>query len=352
MEKLPKIKKFYGIRKLLHLWDVLYFNKSRSNPKKTYPMKPNPFLFKTLIAATVLLTACNGSFGPSAEEKSKDVLKETVDKEVSLASTTNGTFSVNKVIAGTAAPVMDEAEKSNGNAPATEQQPVLQSSAATEKIPEKIKKTADIDLTVDDYKAAREAIGKIIASGHGYIGGENEQNSTYNITNRMLIRVTNKDFDAMVGNLSGIAAHVNSKNIYTEDVTAQFVDLTARLKSKKEVENRYLDLLKKAGKVDEILEVEEQLRVIQEEIESKEGELKYLKDQVDYSTINLNFHQDFEYKPADSPGFFGRIGNAFGNGWNGFLSFLVGLVYAWPMVLVLVIGGWFLYRFIRKQVKK
>ncbi len=317
-------------------------------------MKANPFLFKSLIAATMLLTACNGSFNSSAEEKNKDVLTETVDKEVSLASSANGAFSATKGTVGTAAPA-DEAEKTGANADATaatNQQPVLQSSVAAEKIPEKIKKTADIDLTVEDYKAAREAIGKIIASGHGYIGGENEQNSTYNITNRMLIRVTNKDFDAMVGNLSGIAGHVNSKNIYTEDVTAQFVDLTARLKSKKEVEERYLDLLKKAGKVGEILEVEEQLRVIREEIEAKEGELKYLNDQVDYSTINLNFHQDFEYKPADSPGFFERIGNAFGNGWNGFLSFLVGLVYAWPMVLVLVIGGWFLYKFIKKQLRK
>jgi hypothetical protein len=104
--------------------------------------------------------------------------------------------------------------------------------------------------------------------------------------------------------------------------------------------------------VTDILEVEEKLRVIREEIESKEGELKYLNDQVDYSTINLSFHQDFEYTPQDRPGFFGRMATAFGNGWSGFLSFLVGMMYAWPLWLILSIGGYFLYKFIRKQVKK
>ncbi|MFL5763860.1 MAG: DUF4349 domain-containing protein [Bacteroidia bacterium] len=220
------------------------------------------------------------------------------------------------------------------------------------KIAEKIKKTANIDIVVDDYKKARAAIDGIVKSNNAYIGGENEQNSTYNITNNMVIRVANKDFDKVVASLTGVASHVNSKNSYMEDVTAQFVDITARLKTKKEVEKRYLDLLQKAVKVSDILEVEEQLRVIREEIEAKEGELKYLNDQVDYSTINLNFHQDFEYTPQDEPGFFGRAGTAFGNGWNGFLSFLVALVYAWPLWVILASVAYFTVRFIKRKILK
>lgn len=220
------------------------------------------------------------------------------------------------------------------------------------KMAEKIKKTANVDISVEDYKVARAAIDKIIKSGNGYIGGENEQNSTYSISNSMIIRVANKDFDAMVSNLSTVASHVNSKNIYMEDVTAQFVDITARLKTKKEVEKRYLDLLQKAVKVTDILEVEEQLRVIREEIEAKEGELKYLNDQVDYSTINLNFHQNFEYTPQDEPGFFGRMGHAFGNGWKGFLTFLIGVVYAWPLWVILGLVAYFTVKIVKRKLKK
>lgn len=225
-------------------------------------------------------------------------------------------------------------------------------SSVNTKIPEKIKKTATISLTVDNYREARLLIEKIVKAGNGYIAGESEQNNTYNISNTMVIRVRNPDFEKMVTNISAIPSHVNSKNIYTEDVTAEFVDITARLKSKKEVEKRYIELLQKAVKVSDILEVEEQLSTIREEIEAKEGQLKYLNDQVDYSTINLSFHQDFEYTPSERPGFFGRVGTAFGNGWNDFLSFLVGIIHAWPLLISILAGIYLVYRFIRKRLKK
>lgn len=220
------------------------------------------------------------------------------------------------------------------------------------KIPEKIKKTADLNITVEDYKKARTEIEKIVKSGNAYIGSENEQNTTYSITNYMVIRVLNRDFDAMVNKLLTVARNVNSKNVTAEDVTAQFVDIQSRLKSKKEIEKRYLDILQKASKVSDILEIEQKLGEIREEIEAKEGELKFLSDQVNYSTINLNFHQEFEYTPTDRPGFFGRIGSAFGNGWSGFLSFLVGVVYVWPLWLILGLTAYLLVKFIKRQSKK
>lgn len=303
-------------------------------------MKLTTFIFRTSLFSMLCLTACNKSY-----ESSED--KESVSPSADL------TPSVKYL-----EPTVSEEGLSSGAANLTASysvadKKVLQDATRVqEKIPEKIKKTADINLTVDDYKEARSSVEKIVKSGNGYISGENEQNNTYSIFNTMVIRVTNKDFDRMVNSIAAIKGHVNSKNIYTEDVTAQFVDITARLKSKKEVEKRYLELLQKAAKVSDILEVEEQLRVIREEIEAKEGELKYLNDQVDYSTINLSFHQDFEYTPQDRPGFFGRMGTAFGNGWSGFLSFLVGMMYAWPLWVILSIGGYFLYKFIRKQIKK
>jgi hypothetical protein len=329
-----------------HLKRVLFSKIIRSNPKNSCLMKHPHKIALTFFLSLIFLGSCNsGTYGPSAEEKSKDAesgeLKEAFDAapveqttaiSVGAASNASTTYTV----------VMDD------KATATSEN-VFQSSV---KIPEKIKKTADINLTVDDYKTARAAIEKIVHAQGAYISGENEQNNTYSISNNMIIRVANKNFDATVTNITAIDAHVNSKNIYTEDVTAQFIDITARLKSKKEVEKRYLDLLQKAGKVTEILEVEQNLRVIREEIEAKEGELKYLNDQVDYSTINLTLHQDYEYTPEDRPGFFGRMGTAFGNGWNGFLSFVVGIMSAWPLWIILSIGGYFLYKFIKRQAKK
>lgn len=219
------------------------------------------------------------------------------------------------------------------------------------KVAEKIKKTANLSIVVDDYKKVRAEIEQLLKADNAYIGNENEQNSAYSIYNTLLIRVSNKNFESLINKLIPLG-RVTSKTISAEDVTAQFIDIQSRIKSKKEIEKRYLDILSKASKVSDVLEIEQKLGEIREQIEAKEGELKYLSDQVDYSSINLTIQQDFEYTPSDKPGFFGRLINAFINGWHGFLSVLVGFMYAWPLWLILGGGTYFLYRFIKRRTKK
>lgn len=297
----------------------------------------------SLILAIVMFSSCGGNKSADQNGLIPPYAEEIAKSEISPAPPpADRSMNEETLIAADGV-----AEEKGGSTPDTK-------IAAVEKIkiPEKIKKTANLNITVDDYKKARIEIEKIVKSGNAYIGAENEQNTTYNTTNYMVIRVLNKDFDSMVNKLLTVASNVNSKNVTAEDVTAQFIDIQSRLKSKREIEKRYLDILQKAAKVSDILEIEQKLGEIREEIEAKEGELKFLSDLVNYSTINLNFHQDFEYTPTDRPGFLGRLGSAFGNGWSGFLSFLVGLVYVWPLWLILGLSAYFLVKFIKRQSKK
>lgn len=222
------------------------------------------------------------------------------------------------------------------------------SSGPVVKNPEKIIKTANINFRVEDYSKSRAAIERIVRASGGYISSENEQKNSYSINNSMVIRIPNSGFDSLVERLSSVAMEVNSKTVSAEDVTAQFVDIQARLKTKKEIESRYIDLLDKANKISDILEIEEKIREIREEIEAKEGQLKYLGDQVAYSTVHLDFYQTFEYQPSDKPGFFNRLGSAFGSGWKGLLEFIVGFVYLWPLWLIISVLAWGIYRLIRR----
>lgn len=330
---------------LSHLVNVIFKNYIRYILKKTTMKK---FLIPIVFFTTIILASCG------ARSSSEDIMNGAFEsiKTSDEAPPPPPADATAGFTSGSGEEILDKKEA--GNVSVTKNVTVNNDlpTEAPIKIAEKIKKTADVNISVEDYKVARAAIDKIVKTGNGYISGENEQNSTYSISNSMTIRVANKDFDVMVTNIAGVASHVNSKNIYMEDVTAQFVDITARLKTKKEVEKRYLDLLNKAAKVTDILEVEEHLRYIREEIEAKEGQLKLLNDQVAYSTINLNFSQSFEYTPQDEPGFFGRMGHAFGNGWKGFLSFVIGLVYVWPLWLILGLTAYFLVKFIKRKLKK
>ena len=64
-------------------------------------------------------------------------------------------------------------------------------------------------------------------------------------------------------------------------------------KTKKEVEARYRELLTRATSVEEILKIEEQIGNIRTEIESAEGRLRYLSNQVQYSTLHVTFYEKY-----------------------------------------------------------
>ena len=122
------------------------------------------------------------------------------------------------------------------------------------------------------------------------------------------------------------------------DVGEEYYDLMTRIKTKKEVEKRYIEILRKANKITDILAVEDQIRVIREEIESKEGRLRFLKDRISLSTISLYVHQELEYDAplVDKPTFWGKVAKAAFTGWNMILSFLLFLIYIWPIVLIFI----------------
>ena len=219
-----------------------------------------------------------------------------------------------------------------------------------EVIEKKIIKTAEISIHVEDFKKARAGLGSLLKKYNAYVADESEQNYDYQVSSDLVIRVKAQNFDSLLNGMNGLAVHVDSKHIKLSDVTEEFIDVTARLKNKKQVEQQYLEILKKARTIDEILKVSEYLRVIREEIESKEGRLKYLKSQVSLSTIYLNMTQSVESK--DYPGFGQKFVKAVKGGWDGILIFILGLVYMWPFILVITFIIWLIIRYRKKRKQK
>jgi Domain of unknown function (DUF4349) len=218
-----------------------------------------------------------------------------------------------------------------------------------EPVPERqIIKTGWMRVEIKDYSGDLAKIKSIIAKHQGYISGENESSTEYSLINSLTIRVPSTEFDSLVQDITKVAHKVDNKTINLNDVTEEFIDIEARLKTKKEVEQRYMEILKKAQTVQDILLVEQQLRMIQEEIEAKEGRLKYLQNQVSLSTLSLEIHQDFAAQPGFK--FFGKLGEALKGGWKGFLNVIVGLIYIWP--LILVAGGTLFWIFKRRRKKR
>jgi len=246
---------------------------------------------------------------------------------------------------------MSEELKSESTEPNIVPMTKNQVNPTNEKIEKKIIKTAEISIEVEDFKKARSAMETLLKKYDAYVSDESEQNYDYQITDNLTIRVKAEHFDNLLNEVGGLAVHVNSKHVKLSDVTEEFIDITSRLKNKKQVEQQYLEILKRARTIEEILKVNEHIRVIREEIESKEGRLKYLKSQVSLSTIHLSMVQRIE-SSGNYPSFGYKLLKALEGGWDGILLFVLGLVYLWPFIIITVFVVWFIIRYNKKRKQK
>ena len=216
----------------------------------------------------------------------------------------------------------------------------------------KLIKTASSRYKVKSIEKATHRI-KIIAQKHGaYISDLRFQNDLYKKENRFTIKVPQKYFDVVMDSVNTVVDFVEYENITTKDVTEEYIDIETRLKTKLEVKARYETILRKKAKtVEDILLTEDKLRIIQEEIESAQGRLKYLTNKVAFSTIQIDLYESVEYKAEPetyTKTFWDETKQGFANGWWYIKSFVVVLINLWPLLII----GLVTFFFIRKRLKK
>ncbi len=219
-----------------------------------------------------------------------------------------------------------------------------------EAVKPRIIRNADMSCRVEDYAKARATLADIAKRYQATVAHEAERRSSYRIENSLTIRLAPERLDSFILAVEKIALHVESKNVDSRDVTREFVDMETRLAAKRATLERYREILRSAKTVTDILAVEQQMRALIEEIESVEGQLRYLRDQVQLSTMNLTIYQEFDRPDVARPSFWNRVGRNFSEGWYGFLDFLAGVVYLWPLWLVLgIVSGWWIRRRRRRR---
>lgn len=143
----------------------------------------------------------------------------------------------------------------------------------------------------------------------------------------------------------------------TKDVTAQYVDLEARIANQKRLEERVLGVLDQVkGKISEVLQVEQQLARVRETIERLEGQMRVLKDKVTMATLTVHVREDKDYEPPQALSFGERIGEIWGKSIDALVAFaknlVLFLVAIFPWLLVIVPPLYFLYRFLRRRITK
>ena len=218
-------------------------------------------------------------------------------------------------------------------------------------IVQKLIRNGMMTIKVADALDAKNRTKEILASYDAYIGNEQFDNTDYSASYHMQIRVPADKLDALITDLERLDGEVQNKSIQSLDVTEEFMDLETRLINKKAYLEQYREILKTARTVEDILKVREQIRALEEEIESAEGRLKYLRNQVALSTLNLTLLQEkaYVYKPDRKINFFERLKESISAGWFGFVEFCLGLLQLWPFWLALAIIFWLIKRYTKRK---
>ena len=200
---------------------------------------------------------------------------------------------------------------------------------------------ANIELQVDNVNQATSKITELAKTYKAFVSDMDMSTTTYKISNKIKLRVESASFNQIIPEIEKIAKFVRSVSISSNDVTEEYIDTESRLKTKKEVRERYIKILKhKTGKISEVLEAEEAIRKITEEIEAKEARLRYLSDQVKYSTIEVLLFETVEYQETPSvykKTFLDKAKIGFENGWSMVTGIFILLINIWPFIIILFV---------------
>ncbi|GAB1416975.1 DUF4349 domain-containing protein [Paludibacter sp.] len=217
-----------------------------------------------------------------------------------------------------------------------------------EVIDRKLIKEGRIEFETIDLKATRAMVLTATKKYNAYISSDQEYKFDNRISNMLVVRVPANKFDQLLQDATHGVTKFDNKDISVLDVTEEFLDIQARLKTKKELENRYLALLKQAKSVSDVLEIEQKMGQLRSDIESIEGRMKYIESQVQLSTLTISFYEAVPRNIA----FGNKFKHGFRSGWENFILFFVGLTNIWPFIIIIGVGVWWLVSNRKKRKAK
>lgn len=193
----------------------------------------------------------------------------------------------------------------------------------------KLIKTGSVSLEVEQLAATEEAVLAWCQSFGGYVASSFSHESSAAFT----VRIPASRFDdamAAAGNLG----RVRSRNISTQDVSEQFYDLRTRLDTRKILRDRLQSYLAQAKDMEDLLHIERELNSTLTEIESMEGRMRRLSNQIDYSTITVD--ASLPYRTTDQGFQWPSLDRTVRRFLSNLVDFFVGFV---AVVLYIIIFG-------------
>jgi len=234
-----------------------------------------------------------------------------------------------------------------------------QTQTAPTTIERKIIRNADLTLEANAPEEAQNKITAIAESKGGFVIESSQSSSDVKATTRdtvtMTIRVPSAMFNETLDEIRKTSSRVIVETVKGQDVTEEFIDIEARLKTKKALEEQFLGIMKQSKSVEDALNVQRELADVRVEIEQIEGRKRFLENQSSLSTVKIKLQAPTVFA-ANSTGFFSRLGESISSGLNGAMNFILVLVTfviaLVPFLIFIVLPMYLIVRYFLKKNRK
>ena len=173
------------------------------------------------------------------------------------------------------------------------------SGSALQTAQRKIISSASVSIQVEEVEDAINQVRSITEGLGGFVEQLSSSGEPGHDRANITVRVPQANFLTTLERIEDLG-DVRSRNLGTEDVSAQFIDLEARLKASLGEEASLLSLLDRAGVVSEVLAIERELFRVRADIERSQGQLNFLERRVELSTISVSLSLP-EFEPGELP---------------------------------------------------
>lgn len=237
---------------------------------------------------------------------------------------------------------MDVAAESAPRASMDSQQPNPFADSAGDVQDREVVRTANMSLAVDDVTAVTTEFESIVTQAGGFVSQSRSEDYFGGTQSAYLtVRVPASELDTVMDRVSDLG-RVETADTNSADVTAQSIDLAARIAATETSIARLNELLTQTGSLDELMRVEQELTYRQGTLDSLRGQQEALNDQVAMSTLTVTIRpiQDPQepQNPEDAPIGFTA---AFEEGWENFQDWMsrtvTDLGYAAPFLLAFAV---------------
>ena len=179
------------------------------------------------------------------------------------------------------------------------------SSDAPEVDPEKIIYSSDVTVETTDFEDTIAKVEALVKTYGGWIESSSVNGANYYDTSRgytrnrsasYSLRIPSNRFIELMGSLSDLG-NIPYSHTYTENVTAQYYDVQARLTAYEAQETRLLEMMELAETVEDVIALESRLSELRYQIESLQSTLNNWDRRVSYSSIYLEINEVKAYTP-------------------------------------------------------